>query len=51
VLLVMRMAGRGAGSGAGTEVRVATISTFRDGKPVRTEEFLDPDDARRALSS
>jgi ketosteroid isomerase-like protein len=50
VLLVMRMTGRGAGSGAGAEVRVATVSTFRDGKPIRTEEYLDPDEATRALA-
>jgi ketosteroid isomerase-like protein len=51
VLLVMRMTGTGAGSGATTEVQVATINTFRDGKPVRTEEFLDANDARRALAA
>jgi hypothetical protein len=51
VLLVMRMSGSGAGSGAGTEVRVATISTLRDGTPMRTEEFLNADDARRALAA
>ncbi len=51
VLLVMRMTGSGAGSGAGTEVRVATISTFRDGTPLRTEEFLDPEEARRRLAA
>jgi ketosteroid isomerase-like protein len=49
VLLVMRMAGSGAGSGAAVEVRTATLTTFRDGKPVRTEEFLDPQEARVAL--
>jgi ketosteroid isomerase-like protein len=51
VLVVMHMSGTGAGSGATTEVRMATISTFRDGKPVRTEEFLDPNDARLALAA
>jgi ketosteroid isomerase-like protein len=51
VLLVMRMTGTGAGSGATTEVQIATINTFRDGRPVRTEEFLDPDDARRAFAA
>ena len=50
VLLVMRMTGTGAGSGAVTEVRVATISAFREGRPVRTEEFLDPEAARRAFA-
>ncbi len=51
VLLVMRMSGSGADSGAGTEVRVATISTLRDGTPLRTEEFLDPAEAREALTA
>jgi ketosteroid isomerase-like protein len=50
VLVVMRMTGTGAGSGAATEVRVATLTTFRDGRPVRTEEFLDPEEARRVLA-
>jgi ketosteroid isomerase-like protein len=51
VLLVMRMTGTGAGSGAATEVHNAVVTTFRDGKPVRTEEFLDPDEARRMLAA
>jgi ketosteroid isomerase-like protein len=51
VLAVMRMTGTGAGSGALTEVRMAMISTFRDGMPLRTEEFLDPEEARRALGA
>ncbi len=51
VLVVMRMTGSGAGSGAATEVRVATLTTFRDGRPVRTEEFLDPEEARRVLAA
>jgi ketosteroid isomerase-like protein len=50
-MLVLRMSGTGAGSGALTEVRMAMITTFRDGKPLRTEEFLDPDEARRALAA
>ena len=50
VMLVLRMSGTGAGSGALTEVRMAMITTFRDGKPLRTEEFLDPDEARAALA-
>jgi ketosteroid isomerase-like protein len=51
VLLVMRMTGTGAGSGATTEVLMATITTFRDGKPLRTEEFLDVEEARQALAA
>ena len=49
VLSVQRLRGAGAASGAGTEVVLATISTFRDGRSVPTEEFLDPDEARRVL--
>jgi hypothetical protein len=30
-------------------VRTATLTTFRDGVPVRTEEFLDPEEASAAL--
>lgn len=51
VLLVMQMRGAGAGSGASTEVRVASVTTFRDGRPVRVEEFLDPAEAREALAA
>jgi ketosteroid isomerase-like protein len=47
VLSVTRMSGTGSGSGATIEVRTATLTTFRDGSPVRTEEFLDPEEARR----
>jgi ketosteroid isomerase-like protein len=50
VMVVLLLTGTGSGSGATTEVRTAMISTFRDGKPVRTEEFLDVDAARRALA-
>ncbi len=46
----MQMRGAGASSGASTEVRVATVTTFRDARPVRVEEFLDPDEAGRVLS-
>jgi ketosteroid isomerase-like protein len=51
VLSVLQMKGTGAGSGASTEVVMAVITTFRDGTPVRTEEYLDPDEARRALAA
>ncbi len=50
VLAAMTMTGTGAESGAVTEVHVATITTFRDRAPQRTEEFLDLDEARRALA-
>jgi ketosteroid isomerase-like protein len=51
VLTVIEITGTGAGSGARTEVRTATISTFRDGKPVRTVEYLDPEEARAELAA
>jgi ketosteroid isomerase-like protein len=51
VLVVMQMRGTGAGSGAETEVRTAIVTTFRDGIAVRTEEFLDPEEARGALAA
>ena len=51
VLVVLRLTGTGAGSGAATEVRTAMISTFRDGKFLRTEEFLDVDEARQVLAA
>jgi ketosteroid isomerase-like protein len=51
VLTVIRITGSGAGSGAGTQIRTGMVSTFRDGKPIRTEEYLDPDEARRTLAS
>lgn len=51
ILVVIHLTGSGAGSGAGTEVRTAMISTFRDGRPVRTEEYLDPEEARALLSA
>lgn len=51
VLVVLLLTGTGSGSGATTEVRTAMISTFREGTPVRTEEFLDVAEARRALAA
>jgi ketosteroid isomerase-like protein len=51
VLSVLKMKGTGTGSGATTEVVMAVITTFRDRTPVRTEEFLDPEEARRVLDS
>jgi ketosteroid isomerase-like protein len=51
VLTVIRLTGSGAGSGAGTEVRTAMIVTFRDGTPVRTEEYLDPEEARGLIAA
>jgi ketosteroid isomerase-like protein len=50
VLSVCRLRGTGAGSGAEVGVEIAFISRFRDGKLMRVEEFLDPAEARAALS-
>jgi ketosteroid isomerase-like protein len=49
VLTVCRMRGAGAGSGAEVVVVVAFVNRFRDGRVVRVEEYLDADEARRAL--
>jgi ketosteroid isomerase-like protein len=49
VLSVLQLSGAGAGSGAATEVHTAMLSTFRNGRPLRTEEFLDLDEGRRAF--
>jgi ketosteroid isomerase-like protein len=46
ILVVGRIEGAGAGSGAAAEVPIATLSTFRDGATSRVEEFLDPAEAR-----
>jgi ketosteroid isomerase-like protein len=51
VFSVLQLSGAGAGSGAQTEVRTVMLSTFRDGKPVRTEEFLDLEEGRRAFAA
>lgn len=51
VLTVIQITGSGAGSGAGTQVRTGMVSTFRDGTPVRTEEYLDPDEARAVFAA
>jgi ketosteroid isomerase-like protein len=51
VLTVIEITGTGSGSGARTEVRTAILSTFLEGRPVRTEEFLDPEEGRAALAA
>ena len=51
VLTVCRLRGKGGESGADVEVEIAFLTTFRDGKAIRVEEFLDPDEALRALES
>jgi ketosteroid isomerase-like protein len=49
VVTVCRLRGKGGESGADVEVEIAFLSTFRDGKTIRVEEFLDPDEALRAI--
>jgi ketosteroid isomerase-like protein len=50
VLVILRLTGTGAGSGAATEVQTAMISTFRGGRPFRTEEYLDVEEGRRVFA-
>ena len=51
VVAVCRIRGKGSESGADVEVEIAFLTTVRDGSAVRVEEFLDPDEAMRALES
>jgi ketosteroid isomerase-like protein len=48
VLALCEMRGRGRGSGAETEMRLAQLWTFRDGRPVRMVAYLDPDEGLAA---
>jgi ketosteroid isomerase-like protein len=51
VVSVCRLRGKGGESGADVGVDLALLTTFRDGKAIRVEEFLNPDEALRALES
>jgi ketosteroid isomerase-like protein len=51
VVTVCRLRGMGGESGAAVEVEIAFLTTCRDSKAVRVEEFLDPQEAMRALDS
>jgi len=51
VVAVCRIRGKGSESGADVEVEIAFLATYRDGKAVRIEEFLDSEEAMRALES
>ena len=51
VVTVCRLRGKGGESGADVEVEIAFLTTFRAGKAIRVEEFLDPDEALRVLES
>jgi ketosteroid isomerase-like protein len=47
VLALLRVAGSGTGSGAPSEIRLATITEYSGDEALRTREFLDVDEARR----
>ncbi len=47
-VVVGHLKGTGAGSGAEIEVPLAFVMQFRDGLIVKVEEYLDPEEARRA---
>jgi uncharacterized protein len=49
VLAFVRMAGRGAASGAAFEIRIAHLSTLRDGIVVRGQGYGDRDEALEAF--
>ena len=51
VVAVCRIHGKGSESGADVEVEIAFLATYRDGKAIRVEEFLDPEEAFRALEA
>jgi ketosteroid isomerase-like protein len=51
VVAVCRLHGKGEESGADVEVEIAFLTTFREGKAIRVEEFLNPDEALRVLES
>jgi ketosteroid isomerase-like protein len=49
VLAIGRASGTGAGSGAEIDVPLALLSTFREGLIVRIQEYLNPDEALKAV--
>ena len=51
VVTVCRLHGQGGESGADVEVEIAFLTTFRHGKAIRVEEFLDPAEALRVLEA
>jgi ketosteroid isomerase-like protein len=48
VVALGRIKGTGSGSGAEVEVPIAFVSRFRDGRVIRVEEYLDPNEALEA---
>ena len=51
VVTVCRLHGTGGESGTDVEVEVAFLTTFRESKAIRVEEFLNADEALRAMES
>lgn len=47
VVVVLKMSGRGRGSGVPVEETIAHLWTLRDGKAVEMQVYSDPDDALR----
>jgi len=47
VVVVLKMSGRGRGSGVPVEETIAHLWTVRDGKAVALQVYTDPDDALR----
>jgi uncharacterized protein len=47
VVVVLRMSGRGRGSGVPVEERIAHLWTLRDGRAVELQVYSDPEDALR----
>jgi ketosteroid isomerase-like protein len=49
VMAVSHIAGTARASGVPTEIRIPTVYTIRDGKIVRSREYLTMDEALRAV--
>jgi ketosteroid isomerase-like protein len=50
VLVLLRSRVRGAGSGINVEARYAHLWTMRNGRGIRVDAYLDPDEALAALA-
>ncbi len=51
VLTVCRLRGKGDESEADVEVEITFLTTYRGGRAVRVEEFLDADEATRPIGA
>ncbi len=49
VVVVARQAGKGSSSGIAADLRYFAVWTFRGGKVIRMEQFLDRDEAMEAV--